>query len=185
MDHDRTGAALIKKYGDIISSAVLLLFTGIYYGATFELNIRNAAGNALVPRLTSYILGACLLFILIKSILKLVADKKRENAARADGIAETTSCAPQSEAGADEDVKSDYAKVVLTLVLIAAYALLFPLLGFPVATPLYLCAQILLLMPKGKRRFIPPLVLSVAFTAAIYFIFTTIFLLVLPTGTLW
>ena len=180
---------MIKKYGDLISSAVILVFAGLYYAGTFGLNLRNVAGNALVPRLISYVLGACALVIFANALMKLLVDKKSKGTAekaKAPILRETPESKDIAEVEAKADaIKSDYLKVALTLGLIAVYALLFPLLGFLVATPIYLCSQIILLMPKNKRKIWQPAVLAVVFTSAIYFLFTTAFLLVLPTGTIW
>ena len=180
---------MIKKYGDLLSSSVLLVFAGLYYAGTFGLNIRNVAGNALVPRLISYILGACALVIFVNAVIKLLTEKGCK------GVTENAETSTVCETPEDKDtagakakagaIKSDYLKVALTLGLIAVYALLFPLLGFLVATPIYLCGQIVLLMPKEKRKIWQPAVLAVVFTSAIYFLFTNAFLLVLPTGTIW
>jgi len=178
---------MIKKYGDMIASAVLLVFAGVYYSATFELNLKNKAGNALVPRITAYILAACALFILGQAVIKHLKERKDRSPSVPDiPLEENPVEACLEDGAAVAAVKSDYRKVVLTLLFIIVYAVIFPLLGFLVSTPVYLCGQIFLLMPAEKRKkFWVPIILSVVFTVVIYLIFTRAFLLVLPTGTIW
>jgi uncharacterized BrkB/YihY/UPF0761 family membrane protein len=164
---------MIKRYGDIISSAVFLVVIVIYYTATFELNTKSVGGNALVPRLLSLVMGTSCLYILVTASIKLYREKKSKP--------ETTLTAAQEE----KETPSDYKKVTSTLVLISLYAIFFPLLGFAISTILYLSAQIYLLTPKHKKKKLPPLILALIFTAFIYAIFTYVFFLVLPSGSIW
>lgn len=76
-----------------------------------------------------------------------------------------------------------YIPVILTFVLLLLYAVGLSFTGFLIATPPYLFAQAILLLPSQKRSrkmFFGVLFFSVVSTAVIYFIFTGIFEMILP-----
>jgi hypothetical protein len=164
------GGIMIKKYGDIISATVFLAITGIYYAATFGLNTRNIGGNALVPRLVSLVLGICCFHILTTACVRIYRKKNLDL---------------KHPIQASKESPADKLKVVSTLLLISGYAIIFPLFGFIISTPIYLLLQIYLLIPKQKRRILPPLITAIIVTAFIYVIFTYVFFLVLPSGSVW
>ena len=76
--------------------------------------------------------------------------------------------------------------VGLTILLIVAYIATLDFLGFIVGTFLYLTLQICLLCPKklGIRSIVLFGIVSAVFSAAVFFIFSEFFQLLLPSGIL-
>jgi uncharacterized BrkB/YihY/UPF0761 family membrane protein len=115
-------------------------------------------------------MGICCLYILVTSCVKLCKEKKLHvNTA----VSET------------KGSPANKLKVILTIIFISVYAVIFPIFGFVISTPIYLTTQIYLLSPKDKRKILRPIILALIFTGFIYVIFTYVFFLLLPTGSFW
>jgi len=166
----------MKRYQDIISSVVLLLFAGVYALATSSVEIKNfntIGGARLVPYICSAVLALCALFILFQGLRGLKAGSK------AAGAEQDAKEQPEKE------VPSNYKNLLLTLSLIILYALLFGTLGFIPSTILFTTAQIFVLMPqKTPAFFLRALFAGVITSFAVYFLFTKLFYVMLPSGIL-
>lgn len=165
----------MKRYQDIIASVALLLFAGVYALATSSVEIKNlntVGGARLVPYVCSVVLALCALFILFHGIKNLKSESK----------AETTGQKSEEKV---KEVTSNYKHLLLTLGLIILYALLFGTLGFIPSTILFTTAQIFVLMPqKTPVLFVHALIAGVITSIAVYFLFTKLFYVMLPSGIL-
>ena len=166
---------VIKKYGDYISSVVLLVFSISYFGLSFSIDIKSDyGGGALVPRICAVLIFACALTILYNAW--------RMNKKEADKPAQPKAASPDDV----PEIPSNYRLVSLTLAAFTIYAAMFAFLGFILSTALYLVAQIMLLAPeKNKKAVIVAVITSVITTAVVYLLFQNLFFIMLPTGSLW
>lgn len=78
--------------------------------------------------------------------------------------------------------KRGLAAVALSFCIILAYVIAVGLLGFVVATIIYLPLQFFALSPAGERRWLSFVVVSIVTTAVVYAAFTYGFRLILPRG---
>lgn len=81
-------------------------------------------------------------------------------------------------------LKTDYRRVLLSLVLLAASIFLLEYVGFLIIGAVYLFLQILILSPKEKRKPIRYALLSIVISAAVYLLFVRAFHVMLPNGIL-
>ncbi|MBM7632243.1 tripartite tricarboxylate transporter TctB family protein [Geomicrobium sediminis] len=82
------------------------------------------------------------------------------------------------------NVKSKQVNVGITFVLILLYLLFLPIIGFILATTLYLVVQSYLLATKEKRNLLMFSSLSLTASVVIYHVFRSGFDLMLPVGIL-
>lgn len=78
--------------------------------------------------------------------------------------------------------KDNLIKVIAMLVLTFAYIQIMPYIGFLYLTPIYLLAAMLLF---GMRNWLVSISVSIVFSVAMYWIFTTVFYVMLPEFTLF
>lgn len=91
--------------------------------------------------------------------------------------------AETTEESVPEGVKSDVKTVFLTLGLITAYIASLSYAGFPIATPIYLYLQFLVLTPEGQKPNHVGYAATALITAGtVYFLFREVFDLMLPSG---
>lgn len=69
-----------------------------------------------------------------------------------------------------------------TFILLAGFVLLMPVIGFPLATMVFLVAQMYLLTPNGEHDLVRKVLIAVPLALLIYFVFSAGFGLVLPRG---
>ena len=72
--------------------------------------------------------------------------------------------------------------VVLTFVIIIAYVLIMPTLGFILSTMIYLFLQMIVLAPPEKRNYVLFAIVSVVFTAFVFVAFRVGLQQLLPRG---
>jgi putative tricarboxylic transport membrane protein len=77
-----------------------------------------------------------------------------------------------------------YGQVLLTYFLFGGYVALMPLVGFRVATLLFVAALAWMLGPRSVRHGVVSVSLAAAFTAAVYFVFEVYLKLLLPRGVI-
>lgn len=150
-----------------LALGLVMLGAGLLYLLfTYQLPRRGAIDSAFVP----YVLGFAMCAL---GAMQVVAARRLAGAAAGNGGDETA-------AG-----RIDQATVLRTVGLIVAYVALIDLLGFPVATALYLYVQFLVLNPAGHR---PPhwlyATIAIISAAVIHVTFRYGFDLMLPAGLL-
>ncbi|MFL6816618.1 MAG: tripartite tricarboxylate transporter TctB family protein [Bradyrhizobium sp.] len=88
-----------------------------------------------------------------------------------------------SAVGADEAPRRNYRLVVIAFAIVGAYVALLPLLGFRVATVLFVAVlQAALGQPRTARQWAVLAAIAVGTTAVSYFIFERYLLVLLPRG---
>lgn len=126
--------------------------------------VENDVGSGYMPR----VVGGT---IIVLAVLKLLLSLKTRAAS-----AETAAAA-----GDDNDNKGG----CLTITALVLYVLLFDVLGFLVATTLYLFAQMFILSDHRNRNLPLFAVVSVTVSVIVYALFVKAFDLILPQGILY
>lgn len=90
----------------------------------------------------------------------------------------------QPEAGTKKASGSDLAGGWMTVMLLAAYVLVFQFVGFILSTAVYLFLQMLILAPAEKRKLPLFAIISVAAPIVIYGLFVYVINMPLPKGLL-
>lgn len=150
-----------EKNRDILSALVLIAVSayGLYLTCEIPEPFRDYdLGAVFLPRLVLILIGAL-------SVLKIVVTLV-EN--RPDFL--------------EKKDTSQFIKGFGTIVLVGLYCFCFRPAGFLLDTVVYLFAQILILVPKEKRKIWKILLIDVTATVVIYLIFTRGFAVRLPQG---
>lgn len=88
-----------------------------------------------------------------------------------------------AENGKTEERK-DYRCVIMTFALSLIYVMLLEPVGFLISSILYMTAQMAVLCPQGEQKPVLYVVISIAASAIIYFLFRNGLHLMLPSGIL-
>jgi putative tricarboxylic transport membrane protein len=150
------------KKVNIILSAFLIGF-GIFYAyLTAELperNLPNTLGSDFMP----WVLVGCLFLLSLLLLIKTVWGDSPENF------------------GSNISKKEGFGVIYLTAC-VFAYVKLMGLIGFILATPIFLA---LLMLITGSRKWKEIVIVSIVATFCIYFLFQKIFQVILPRGELF
>lgn len=152
------------KYKDLGAGIFFMIFSILMYLNSFKIviTVHDAMGPRFFPQLISIVLGLLSLILIIKSFnSKLEIKYKRF-----------------------ENIPS----MILTILLLASYALLVEKIGFIIMTTFYLFFQILLLLPKellkNKKYLIMTGTIALFIPVTLYYLFYNIFSIFLPVGIL-
>ncbi|MCM3571382.1 tripartite tricarboxylate transporter TctB family protein [Neobacillus mesonae] len=156
---------MLQRYSDIYSGIFLLLLGIGMYLTTFSFKELTSSkiGPAFMPQIISIFICIVSVFIIVNGFkrLKFLNESKEE----------------QVE-------KPAYFPVVLSLVLMIGYLILMPSLGFLMTTTLYLFFQMYLLANKSTRKIPVLIIISIVSSVVIYYIFHSLFYVMLPSGIL-
>lgn len=154
-----------KKYWDLASGIFLFVFSvALFIGAQNVKTLSiSSVGSGTFPSFIAVILA-------IVSIAIIVGGAKKAS-------------------GPDEKQKQVEGKprmwaVVATFTIMAAYALLMPIVGFVITTAGYLFAQMYIMAAKEHQRPIVFGIVSVVTSVSVYYLFVLVFNLMLPAGIL-
>jgi putative tricarboxylic transport membrane protein len=151
----------MKKVNVIL--AALLIGFGIFYAyLTSHLpdrNLPNTLGSDFMP----WVLAGCLLFLSLLLLIKTVFGGSPEQL--------DFSISPKEGFG-----------VIFLTVCVFAYVKLMILIGFVLATPIFLA---LLMLITGSRKWKEIVIVSIFATFSIYLLFQKIFQVILPRGELF
>lgn len=152
---------MYKKYKDAVIGGILAALSLIYLAMSFQIkltNIDRIVGSRMFPQ----ICGTAILLLSIYLIASAV--HKGKNAV--------------AEPGAGKN----YTRTVIVLGSYAAYIFLMDKLGFTVSSILYLFSQMIVMgkWPVTRKSMLLYLLISVTASAAIYFMFYKVFMLMLP-----
>jgi len=78
--------------------------------------------------------------------------------------------------------KVNYIPVLITLGLMIGYIVLMPIIGFLIMTALYIFCQIMVLCHKSNRKIWLFLLISIVSSVVIYYVFRSVFYVMLPNG---
>lgn len=156
-----------KKYGDIVVAIFFMTISVLMMIGAQRLPKSTVMeiGPDFMPMCVSiitFLLASLLLFFSIKGLKNNIA------------LAESS---PVEEA--------DYMRVLLSSILILIYVFILQPIGFIISTLIYLPLQMFVLAPSDKRdkkNVIQLVIISVAFTFCVFFLFRYGFKIVLPAG---
>lgn len=154
---------------DFASGIFFLLFAALLYAGSFLIiaSRAEAMGPQFFPRIVSLFMGILSMVQIIKTIIKMKKEEKKEKTAQV--------------------VKVNY-KAIGTVVILFLYAFLIQRIGFVIMTVIYLFCQIAILLPSGvikeRKSLIVTLAVSVGAPVLIYQLFYHAFSIFLPTGML-
>ena len=161
-----------KRCRDLILGIVLLAL-GIAYtvmaqnikqgNKLVQRNVGTFAHARIIPTILGILLIVLAVVLVIQGIIKFIKD---------DG-----------EAGKKMS-KVDMFSILLTFAAMILYIILLPILGFMLATMIYLFGQITILAPKEKRNFLLFAIIAVVFTIIAFVAFRIGLTQMLPRGPL-
>jgi putative tricarboxylic transport membrane protein len=165
----------LKKNQNLVAGGFLFALGLVYFLMAFTIqltNIDKLVGSRLFPQ----IIGGLIMFFSSCLIVdNLVKNKKGQKSQSNE----------DDQADAADPPKPLYKNTVFVLVSLAAYIFLMEKIGFLVSTLIYLISQMALLeREKQNRNYLKYFIISIASSLAIYFLFTTVFNMVLPRGIL-
>jgi len=153
---------LKEKYWDLYAGIFLFLFAGaLYYGGmTVRMIEISRYGSGFFPKILAILLA-------ITSAIIIVSGYRRTK-------------------GADEAQGEEphWKGILSTFVLMIAYMVLIPYVGFMITTAVYLFLQMNILTARESRKLGMFAVIAVVASVVIYFTFVKAFNLMLPAGIL-
>jgi putative tricarboxylic transport membrane protein len=165
---------LCEKLKDIISGVFLSLLGIAMFITTNGIKSicgeTTDVGSAFMPKIGAVLLTVFGIAVFIGGISKYLS--MENTAVKTD--------TPETSVEKSRKMRS----ILLTLALIGAYIFLMNLLGFIIASILYLFFQILLLAPVEKRNYFYFAVIAFTSSVGIYYLFYKAFSMMLPTGIL-
>lgn len=167
-------SSAFHRYKEIILGVIMLAFSVfyLYYAAGIKTRSTVSVSAKLIPELLGiavFVLGCVQLAQGIRYLRRIRVQ---------DGEAGSTPVFMNS------DERRDLLPIMLTFVLIVAYAAVFEWLGFIVSSSLCMFFQIMLLAPAGKRKPVLFAVISVVVAFGVYVAFRKGLDLSLPPGIL-
>lgn len=153
----------LKRYGNVVMGVFFLLLAVVYFCLADALPPSKVmrVGPAFVPKIVAWLTLGLALILTVTSLRKLKS----------------------IPAAAVPDEK-EYGRVLLTICVFGTYVMFFEVLGFPLATFLYLLAQMPIMAPKEK---INPLLfagIALVTSVGVYYIFKFWLDVMLPVGLL-
>ena len=149
----------MKIYNIIISIIFFCLSVGIFYNTKQFSKIKfGTLGSGQWPRFVALIMGALAITLLLQTLFSK----------------------PKSDETKEEPIKfksGGIRRVFILFFVLAAYALLMPILGFIIDSFLFIIAVMIVM---GERRLFNLLGISFGLTIGIYFIFQYLLKLMLP-----
>jgi len=155
---------LKEKYWDLCAGIFLFLFSiALFYGGMTVKTLEvSTFGSGFFPKILAVMLAVTSVPIIIGGAAKAKAD----------------------DSGTAKSAPMRWQGVLMTFVLMAAYAGLISTVGFMITTAVYLFLQMNILAAKHNRRLVLFAVVSVVSAVAINYTFVKVFNLMLPAGFL-
>ncbi len=172
-----------RKYKDVVAGVFFILFGAVYFLFSFSIrltNIGGAHGSRLIPQIVAILLMAMGLLLALRDVVPMIKNRTASSAGDAVSVGTGGTLGQRLKAWL-----KPYRKVLAIFVLSFAYTAVMELLGFIIATPLYLLAMMKVLTPaKKKSRIVVNIIISAIATAALFFMFRYGFSMILPKGIL-
>lgn len=164
------------KYQDVLSGVFLLIVSVIMFVATFSFEALTVSkvGPDFMPKIIASIMMIFSIIIIFNGWKKV--NVQNENTVPNQSIKE------KDTKSVSKEKKYSFLPVIITLGLMIGYFILIPILGFLIMTALYLFLQMLVLSHKSNRKIWLFVIISIATSALVYFIFRSVFYVMLPTG---
>ena len=156
---------MFKKYDKLFAGGFFLLIAVIIFLEIPNIRLRDVAlGARLFPRIVGVLLLIIGGLVIIFGLLELKKVRLMP--------------APKFD-------KKMAVQIILSLMMLAVFGVLMPLVGIIVAGAVYLLGSFLILAPRKKWNAPVFLILSASIPVAVYFLFVNAFRVLLPRGILW
>lgn len=178
---------MIRKHRDIFTGLFFLAFSIVMYISTFSIVGLTEAqiGADFMPRLVSIAIAITSISIIVSGFRKgtesaATAELERENNSEDSEQIELV----EIEENEDSKQERGYLSVVLAAVLMIVYLISIPLLGFLLASIVYLSLQMLMFSDWNVKKIPMYLTVSIVTSAFVYYVFRYLFYVMLPVGIL-
>lgn len=163
---------MVRKYSDIFSGFLLLVVSMGMFVMTFNFNTLtdSQVGPDFMPRIIAGLIGVVSIALIVSAF-----NGKNENSSDIEAKEEDSSVIPEEKS---------YSAVVISVLLMVGYLALMPYIGFLIMTTIYLFLQMLVLAEKIDKKVILFAVASIIASVSTYFVFRSVFYVMLPSGIL-
>jgi hypothetical protein len=156
---------MLRKYDKLFAGGFFLLVAIVMFSQISQIRLLAIAMDSrLLPKVIGILLCTISTFLIIRGLLELKTTRQMP--------------APRFN-------KRVVVQIVLSTVLLAVFAFFLPVVGFIIGGIVYLAGSFFLFAPKEKWNIPVFLVLAITIPVSVYFLFTNVFRMVLPSGTLW
>lgn len=169
---------MVQRYSDVFSGLFLLIVSVIMFFTTYSFKALTISkiGPDFMPKIIAVFIAVISVTISVSAYKKIRNSKKLPPPAMIEEDAATL----ESELVEEKS----YSSVLLSVALMAGYLILMPYLGFLIMTSIYLFLQMIVLSGKTNRRLVVFIIVSIVSSAITYYIFRSIFYVMLPPGIL-
>lgn len=167
----RPGDEMIKKYSDIISGGVFLLFSLILLAMSQKIEVSTISeyGGSIVPQGIAVLMAILSFLVVVGGVKKLKADKPGST----------------DEIEADVDSRNKgFIPLAGIIIVSAMYVFLLNSIGFIIMTSICLSCQMFILSGLRRKKIPLFIIVSTLFTLGIEYVFVNVFYLMLPSGIL-
>lgn len=162
---------------DFVTSGFMFVVGIIAFVLTFSFKsfegTNFGVGVEFMPRVIAVL-------ILLTSIIIFVNALKSRSKKTNDANSETEEVVEVEH----ETESKNYKKLVISIIAMLIYILLTPILGFLIATALFLIAQMLIISNFAKEKIILFFVISILMAVIVNYVFRNVFYVMLPQGIL-
>ena len=161
---------MAQKYSDVFSGVILLMAAVGMFVTTysFEALTVSKVGPEFMPRVIALLIAVTSIAMIVSAFNKM----RREKIENAQILDEEM----------DSSGEKSYTSVLVSVLLMVGYFVLMPYIGFLIMTTIYLFLQMLLLSDKSNKKIVLFFAISIVSSLVTYFIFRSIFYVMLPSG---
>ena len=161
---------MAQKYSDVFSGVILLMAAVGMFVTTysFEALTVSKVGPDFMPRIIALLIAVTSIAMIVSAFNKM----RREKIENAQILDEEI----------DSSGEKSYTSVLVSVLLMVGYFVLMPYIGFLIMTTIYLFLQMLLLSDKSNKKIVLFFAISIVSSLVTYFIFRSIFYVMLPSG---
>lgn len=179
---------MAKKHRDIFTGLFFLAFSVVMYISTFSIvGLTDAQiGADFMPKLTSIAIAITSIGLIVNGFRKgtetAVTAELSEKEGNTEGPKNKENDSLKIGEIKDSKQKLGYISLILTVILMIGYLILLPILGFLIASILYLFLQMMIFSDWKSKKIPLYLMISIVTSAFIYYVFRNLFYVMLPSG---
>jgi len=164
-----------NRYTDLFSGVFLFIVSVIMFitALSFKALTTSTVGPDFIPKVISVFIAILSIFLIVNAFRGI----KNQGNGQLNSL--------NYEEINTEKIKTkvtSYKTMLLTLLLMISYLILMPSLGFLIMTAIYLFLQMYILVDKTGRKVPLFIIVSITSSVAIYYVFHSIFHVMLPAG---
>lgn len=168
---------MLKKYSDLSAGILFIIIAVLIAVQLPSIKITQIAMTSkLMPQICMYLLLTFGIMLIIKWMFFWMK-RGQANGMEEDGFT-------KQESKYSKKSMAPYLRVILCLVLFGIFIAILRPIGFVLAGIFYLLSTFFILVPKGYHKK-TVYVISIISPIVVYLLFTQIFNVILPTGTIW